>query len=168
MIVYVLFVHKKSVSERKVCNIFIKNIKFKKTQKSPFLVGFFRCFFGFFFGGFFGWVFLLPTLLSGGVLLPEVSHLAAPGLGLCPGRVPLQRQCLLQRPATRCHAGRVRGSRSVFIAIAGSGSVFRLGIRTQIQVSKLDFHFEILYENTLKNDVYNIYKNFFFREEHKL
>ncbi len=72
------------------------------------------------------------TLLSGGVLLPEVSHLAAPGLGLWPGRVPLQRQCLLQRPASRCHAGRVRGSRSVFIAVAGSGSVFRLGIRTQI------------------------------------
>ncbi len=55
MIVYVLFVHKISVSKRKVCIIFIKNIKFKKTPKNQtktilvvFLVGFF---------GFFGWVF---------------------------------------------------------------------------------------------------------------
>jgi hypothetical protein len=49
MIVYYLFVHKKSVWKRKVCIIFIRNKKFKKTQKNPFLVGFL---------GFFGWVFL--------------------------------------------------------------------------------------------------------------
>jgi uncharacterized membrane protein YfcA len=63
MIVYVLFVHKKSVSKRKVCIIFIKNKKFKKTQKKPkktFLVGFL----GGFLGGFF-WVGLLPTLAQG-------------------------------------------------------------------------------------------------------
>ncbi len=54
MIVYYLFVHKKSVWKRKVYNIFIKNKKFKKTQKKPFLVGFFW----WFFLGFFGWVFL--------------------------------------------------------------------------------------------------------------
>jgi hypothetical protein len=49
MIVYVLFVHKKSVSKRKVCIIFIRNKKIvKKPQKKTFLVGF--------LGGFFGWV----------------------------------------------------------------------------------------------------------------
>ncbi len=42
MIVYYLFVHKKSVWKRKVCIIFIKIIKFKKNQKKTFLVGFFR------------------------------------------------------------------------------------------------------------------------------
>ncbi len=55
MIVYVLFVHKKSVSKRKVCIIFIRNIKLKKKTKKPkktFLVGFFRWFFV-----FYGWVF---------------------------------------------------------------------------------------------------------------
>jgi hypothetical protein len=41
MIVYVLFVHKKSVSKRKVCIIFIKNLNFKKPKKT-FFVGFFR------------------------------------------------------------------------------------------------------------------------------
>jgi hypothetical protein len=62
MIVYVLFVHKKSVSKRKVCIIFIKNkIKIKNPKKnifSGFLGGFF---------GFFGWVFLptlFPSLIS--------------------------------------------------------------------------------------------------------
>jgi hypothetical protein len=42
MIVFVLFVHKKSVSKRKVCIIFIKNKKFKKAQKikiKTFFVG---------------------------------------------------------------------------------------------------------------------------------
>jgi len=59
MIVYYLFVHKKSVRKRKVCNIFIKNKKFKKTPKNPFLVGFFRwVFFGFFWVGF-----SMPTLV---------------------------------------------------------------------------------------------------------
>ncbi len=57
---------KKSVSKRKVCIIFIKNLKFKTTQKNKkktFLVGFFVGFFGWFF-----WVgFLLPTLHLGGV-----------------------------------------------------------------------------------------------------
>jgi hypothetical protein len=61
MIVYYLFVHKKSV--------FIKNKKFKKTQKTQkktFLVGFLGGFFGFFWVGSFGffWVgFLMPTLV---------------------------------------------------------------------------------------------------------
>jgi hypothetical protein len=45
MIVYVLFVHKKSVSKRKVCDIFIENKKLKKTQKITFLVGFLSGFF---------------------------------------------------------------------------------------------------------------------------
>jgi hypothetical protein len=57
MIVYVLFVHKKSVSKRKVCNIFIK-IKIKKIKK----------FSGFFWVVFWGvfWVgFLLATLTLG-------------------------------------------------------------------------------------------------------
>ncbi len=60
MIVYVLFVHKKSVSKRKVCIIFIKNLKLKKNSKKtkkPIFSGFFR------------WVFLvgflLPTLPGG-------------------------------------------------------------------------------------------------------
>jgi hypothetical protein len=52
------FVHKKSVSTRKVCIIFIKKIKnlkkFKKPPKKHFLVGFLG---GFFWVGFFGWVF---------------------------------------------------------------------------------------------------------------
>ncbi len=53
MIVYVLFVYKKSVSKRKVCIIFWKNLKkFKKPQKNIFN-GFFRWFFWFFLGGFF-------------------------------------------------------------------------------------------------------------------
>jgi hypothetical protein len=47
MIVYVLFVHKKSLSKRKVCIIFIKNLKFKNPQKNIFSgffwVGFFYC-----------------------------------------------------------------------------------------------------------------------------
>ncbi len=57
MIVYYLFVHKKSVWKRKVFIIFIKNKKFNKTQKKKkitYLVGFFR----WVFWGFFGWVFL--------------------------------------------------------------------------------------------------------------
>jgi uncharacterized membrane protein YfcA len=58
MIVYVLFVHKKSVSKRKVCIIFIKNSKFKKPPKT-FLVGFLGGFFGVFWVGF-----LLPTLVA--------------------------------------------------------------------------------------------------------
>jgi len=60
MIVYVLFVHKKSVSKRKVCIIFIKNSKLKKNKKKTFLVGFLCGFFcgGFFMWGLFGWVFL--------------------------------------------------------------------------------------------------------------
>ncbi len=54
MIVYVLFVHKKSVSKRKVCIIFIKKIKIKKNTNKPLFSGFFRWFF---LVGF-----LLPTL----------------------------------------------------------------------------------------------------------
>ncbi len=37
MIVYVIFVHKKSVSKRKV---FIKKLKIKKNPKKQFIVGF--------------------------------------------------------------------------------------------------------------------------------
>jgi uncharacterized membrane protein YfcA len=61
MIVYVLFVHKKSVSKRKVCIIFIKNKKFKKNPKKTFLVVFLGGFFGF-LGRFFWVGFLMPTL----------------------------------------------------------------------------------------------------------
>ena len=50
MIVYVLFVHKKYVSKRKVCIIFIKKFKIKKNIKKTLLVGFLG-------GFFFGWVF---------------------------------------------------------------------------------------------------------------
>jgi hypothetical protein len=60
MIVYVLFVHKKSVSKRKVCIIFIKNKNLKNQKNKTFLVGF--------LGGFlrfFGVGFLLPTLQQG-------------------------------------------------------------------------------------------------------
>jgi hypothetical protein len=55
MIFYVLFVHKKSVSKRKVCIIFIKNLNKKKTKKpqKTFLVGFLGIFWGGFLGGFF-------------------------------------------------------------------------------------------------------------------
>jgi hypothetical protein len=53
MIVYVLFVHKKSVSKRKVCIIFIKNLKKNKKTKKNIFSGFLGGFLGFFFGGFF-------------------------------------------------------------------------------------------------------------------
>ncbi len=65
MIVYYLFVHKKSVSKRKVCINFIKNLQFKKTkkkQKKNIFSGFFLVgFFGYFWVGFLGG-FLMPTL----------------------------------------------------------------------------------------------------------
>jgi hypothetical protein len=60
MIFYYLFVHKKSVSKRKVCINFTKNLQFKKpkkTNKKKFEWVFLGGFFGFFLGGFFGWVF---------------------------------------------------------------------------------------------------------------
>jgi hypothetical protein len=47
----VLFVHKKSVSKRKVCIIFKKNKNLKKTQKIFLVV----------FLGFFGWVFFIAN-----------------------------------------------------------------------------------------------------------
>jgi hypothetical protein len=56
MIVYVLFVYKKYVSKRKVCIIFIKDKKFKKTKKPK------KTFLVVFLGGFFWVGFLLPTL----------------------------------------------------------------------------------------------------------
>jgi hypothetical protein len=65
MIVYVLFVHKKSVLKRKVCINFIKNKKFKKKPKKPI----FSVFFWFFWADFFGVGFLLPTLAQGGAAL---------------------------------------------------------------------------------------------------
>jgi hypothetical protein len=60
MIFYYLFVHKKSVSKRKVCINFTKNLQLKKPQKTnkkKFEWVFLGGFFGFFLGGFFGWVF---------------------------------------------------------------------------------------------------------------
>jgi hypothetical protein len=56
MIDYVLFVHKKSVSKKKVCIIFIKNLKFRKNAKKHFWWVFYVVFWVF-LGGFFGWVF---------------------------------------------------------------------------------------------------------------
>jgi hypothetical protein len=56
MIVYVLFVHKKSVSKRKVCIIFIKYFKFIKPKK-PIFSGFFQV-------GFFGRVFYCQPCLQ--------------------------------------------------------------------------------------------------------
>ncbi len=56
MIVYDLFVHKKSVSNGKVCIIFIKNWKLKKNtkkHKKTIFSGFFRWVFCCFFGGIF-------------------------------------------------------------------------------------------------------------------
>ncbi len=71
MIIYILFVHKKSVSKRKVCIIFIKNKKFKKTQKSIFsgaLRWVFLC--GFFF-------YCQPCLLSLPLTRPGAPPFAA-------------------------------------------------------------------------------------------
>jgi hypothetical protein len=54
-------VHKKPVSKKKVCIIFIKNFKkHKKLKKTIFGV-----FFRWVFWSFFRWVFLLPTLAIG-------------------------------------------------------------------------------------------------------
>ncbi len=58
MIVYVLLVHKKSVSKRKVCIILIKNNKFKKKPKKNIFSGFFRWFFWVFWVGFLGGFFI--------------------------------------------------------------------------------------------------------------
>ncbi len=96
MVVYYLFVHKKSLWKRKVCIIFIKNLKFKKTQKNQkktFLVCFCRwVFLGGFFnanpgsgtgGGMRGWDVCLGTIPAGQseelletlcLLLPEPRH----------------------------------------------------------------------------------------------
>jgi hypothetical protein len=89
MIVYVLFVHNKSVSKRKVSIIFKKIKNDKKTQKSKkntFLVGFL----GGFFCGFFLVGFLLPTLAPGGRHhehqgQPQVRRPHRPPGGLQPG-----------------------------------------------------------------------------------
>jgi hypothetical protein len=54
MIVYVLFIHKKSVSKRKVCIIFKKIfLKKSKNAKKNNFNGFFLWFFGLFWVGFF-------------------------------------------------------------------------------------------------------------------
>jgi hypothetical protein len=53
MIVFVLFVHKKSVSKRKICIIFIKKLKIKKTPKNKK-----KNIFSGFLGGWFFFVFL--------------------------------------------------------------------------------------------------------------
>ncbi len=68
MIVYVLFVHKKSASKIKVCI----NKKKIKNKKKTFLVGFFRWVFWGFLGGFF-WGFLGGFFLVG-FLLPTLGH----------------------------------------------------------------------------------------------
>jgi hypothetical protein len=72
MTVYVSFVHhKKSVSKREVCIIFIKNKKFKKTrkkQKKNILVVFYVVFFK-----FFGWAFLSGFFI-GNPALPQMLH----------------------------------------------------------------------------------------------
>jgi hypothetical protein len=90
MIVYVLFVHKKSVSKRKVCIIFIKNLKFKKTQKKTFFVVFFR----WVFWGFFGWFFIANPatwrMVSAALLA------AAPLTRVSSGCWPVAMCCLLQ------------------------------------------------------------------------
>jgi hypothetical protein len=59
MIVYVLFVHKKSVLKRKVCIIFIKNKKKIKKPKKNVFNGFLGGFFGFFL-----WVFLCGFFIA--------------------------------------------------------------------------------------------------------
>jgi hypothetical protein len=76
MIVYVLFIHKKSVSKKKVCIIFIKK-KFTKTPEKPFFVVFFKVVFWFFWVGFFGWVFYCQPWAKAKRWLyqePEASH----------------------------------------------------------------------------------------------
>jgi hypothetical protein len=72
MIVYVLFVHKKSVSKRKVCIIFIKkkNLKNPKKTKKPILMGFFR------------WVFLGGFFIANPDLSTSISLLSHPFLYL--------------------------------------------------------------------------------------
>jgi hypothetical protein len=62
MIVYVLFVHKKSVSKRKVCIIFIKNLNLKN-QKKTFLVGFFM------------WVFWVGFFIANPAFSPLLTRL---------------------------------------------------------------------------------------------
>jgi hypothetical protein len=71
MIVYVLFVHKKSISKRKVCIIFIKNLKFEKPQKTPKK----KHFWWVFLGGFFGWVFYCQPCLQVVALFAQPGHL---------------------------------------------------------------------------------------------
>jgi hypothetical protein len=88
MIVYVLFVHKKSVSKRKVCIIFTKNKKFKKTPKKPkkpILVGFLGGFFGFFFVGFF---IANPVLRTRATCLPPPAPASATPASITPFRSP--------------------------------------------------------------------------------
>jgi hypothetical protein len=59
---------KKSVSKRKVCIIFIKNLKFKKKQKKTFLLGF--------LGGLF-WVFWDGFSIANPCLQDQLSHAPA-------------------------------------------------------------------------------------------
>jgi hypothetical protein len=67
MIVYDLFVHKKSVSKRKVCIIFIKNLKIKKNEKNP-KKNIFSGFFFVFFFIFFVWVFKCQPWFAEGAI----------------------------------------------------------------------------------------------------
>jgi hypothetical protein len=95
MILYVLFVHKKSASKRKVCIIFIK-LK-KKKKKKTFLVGF--------LGGFFWVGILLPTLPGTQVELGQLLlsflllQLGAIGLGddLLPQFLHMNKNMFLKR-----------------------------------------------------------------------
>jgi hypothetical protein len=82
MIIYVLFVHKKSFLKKKVCIFFIKN-KFKKTKK-PIFSGFFWV--GF-LGGFF-WV----VFIGNPAWAPQVAHALMPATP-CSSRMCLH-QCI--------------------------------------------------------------------------
>jgi hypothetical protein len=66
MIVYVLFVHKQSVSKRKVCIIFIK-IKIKKKKHSGF--------FGLFWVGFLWLTLIVMDKTSGVLLLQDIEYM---------------------------------------------------------------------------------------------
>ncbi len=95
MIVYVLFVHKKSVSKRKVCIIFIKNKKNYKKPKKKHFSGFFKVDFLGFLGGFF---IANPGYRRTRSYCPP----APPSSGACSSRTPTSTPCSIWRTsATR-------------------------------------------------------------------
>jgi hypothetical protein len=82
---FYMFIKNLFQKEKLVLHIFIKNLKFKKTQKQNIFVGFLDGFFGVFlsgfFGvGFFGWVFIANPASS-----PSSSS-SSSGLPLPPSR----------------------------------------------------------------------------------